>query len=275
VHFGISTFLFHGQRLSRAHLEEIAGHGFDTIELFALRSHFDYADPSAIASLAEWLEATGLRLHSVHAPINESYAGGTWGPGLSIADRDGRAAAVREAVAAMQIARTLPFEYLVVHVGTPDAYVSSRQDNNLDQARRAIEELHAAASLLGIRLALEIIPNALSSVDRLIRLVDDDLELADAGLCLDFGHAFLMDDVVDAIEGGSGHLFTTHVHDNDGREDTHLVPFEGEIDWPRALFALQKIGYDGRLVFEVTGTPAEVLPKVRRACGRFEEILAS
>ena len=275
MHFGISTFLFHGQRLSRAHLEEIAAHGFDAIELFALRSHFDYSDPSAIASLAEWLEATGLRLHSVHAPINESYADGAWGPVLSIADRDGRPTAVREAVAAMQIARTVPFRYLVVHVGTPDAYVSSRQDNSPDQARRAVEELHAAASPLGIRLALEVIPNALSSVDRLIRLIDDELELADAGLCLDFGHAFLLDDVVDAVEGGSGHLFTTHVHDNDGREDTHLVPFEGLIDWPRALFALQKIGYEGRLVFEVTGASAEVLPKVRRACDRFEEILAS
>lgn len=272
--FGISTFLFHGQRLSRAHLEEIAAHGFDAIELFALRPHFDYADPAAIASLAEWLQATGLSLHSVHAPINEFYANGAWGRALSIADRDGRAAAVREAVAAMQIARTVPFPYLVVHVGTPDAYVSSRQDNNLDQARRAIEDLHAAAALLGIRLALEVIPNALSSADSLVRLVDD-LELPDAGLCLDFGHAFLMDDVVDAIEAASGHLFTTHVHDNDGRDDAHLVPFEGQIDWPRALFAMQKVGYEGRVVFELTGTPAEVLPKARRACRRFEEILAS
>ena len=275
MRFGISTFLYHGQRLSRAHLEEIAAHGFDAVELFAQRPHFDYGDPAAVASLAEWLRATGLSLHSVHAPINESYVGGAWGAGLSIADRDRRAAAVREASAALQVARTVPFEHLVVHVGTPDAYVTSRQDNSLDQARRAIEELHASASALGVRLALEVIPNALSSAERLVQLIDDDLELPDAGLCLDFGHAFLMGDVVDAIEGGSGHLFATHVHDNDGREDTHLVPFEGQIDWPRALFALQKVGYEGRLVFELAGTPAEVLPKTRRARGRFEEILAS
>jgi sugar phosphate isomerase/epimerase len=275
VQFGISTFLYHGQRLSRAHLEEIAAHGFDAIELFALRPHFDYADPAAVASLAEWLQATGLALHSVHAPINEYYAAGAWGRPLSIADRDGRSAAVREAVAAMQIARTVPFPYLVVHVGTPDAYVSSAQDNSRDQARRAVEDLHAAAAPLGIRLALEVIANALSSVDSLVRLVDDDLELPDAGLCLDFGHAFLMGDVVDAVEAASGHLFTTHLHDNDGREDTHLVPFEGQIDWPRALFAMQKIGYEDRVLFELKGNPAEVLPKARRASLRFQEILAS
>jgi sugar phosphate isomerase/epimerase len=275
VDFGISTFLFHGQRLARAHLEQIAAQGFDAIELFALRSHFDYADPAAVASLAEWLEATGLRLHSVHAPINESYRDGVWGPVLSTADRDGGGAAVREAIAAMEVTRTIPFPYLVVHVGTPDAYVASRQDNNIERARRSVEELHTAAARLGVRLALEVIPNALSTVDRLVRLVDDDLELEDAGLCLDFGHAFLMDDVVDAVEGASGHLLTTHVHDNDGREDTHLVPFEGQIDWPRAIFALQKIGYDGRVVFELTGRADDVLPKARLACRRFEEILAS
>jgi sugar phosphate isomerase/epimerase len=275
VDFGISTFLYHEQSLSRAHLEEIAAHGFDAVELFALRPHFDYGDPATVAALGEWLRATGLSLHSVHAPINEFYSAGAWGRPLSIADRDGRAAAVREAVAAMQIARTVPFQYLVVHVGTPDAYVSSRQDNNLDQARRAIEELDAAASTLGVRLALEVIPNALSSAEALVRLVDDDLELASAGLCLDFGHAFLMGDVVDAVEAASGHLFATHVHDNDGREDAHLVPFEGQIDWPHALFALQKVGYEGRVLFEVKGTPAVVLPKAQRACRRFEEILAS
>ena len=33
--FGVSTHLFHGQRLAREHLLEIAAHGFDTVEVFA------------------------------------------------------------------------------------------------------------------------------------------------------------------------------------------------------------------------------------------------
>ena len=52
-------------------------------------------------------------------------------------------------------------------------------------------------------------------------------------------------DLVDAIETVSEHLITTHVHDNRGRTDDHLVPFEGTIDWPAALTAVQKVGYDG------------------------------
>ena len=44
MRFGISTHLFHSERLERDHLVEIAAHGFDSLELFATRSHFDYRD---------------------------------------------------------------------------------------------------------------------------------------------------------------------------------------------------------------------------------------
>jgi len=275
LHFGISTFLHHERRLAGEHLAAIAAEGFTSIELFALTTHFDYHDPAAVEALAGWLSATGLALHSVHAPIAERLANGVWGPSLSLADKDRRAAGVREAGAALALAGRIPYRYLVVHVGTPDDHVEGVHDNALEQARRSLEEIHALARPLGVELALEVIPNALSSADALVRLIDD-LELDDAGVCLDFGHAFLADGVVDAIETLSGHLVTTHVHDNHGRQDEHLMPFAGRIDWPAALFAMQKIGYEGPFVLEVAGSdPADVLRRARQACRRFEEILAS
>ena len=74
MRFGISTHLFHEQRLSRDHLAQIAAHGFEAVEVFATRSHFDYHDPAAIAQLGEWLKETGLALHGIHAPIIETHA---------------------------------------------------------------------------------------------------------------------------------------------------------------------------------------------------------
>ena len=71
MRFGISTHLYHDQRLSREHLAEVASYGFDAVELFATRSHFDYHDRNAIAELASWLRDTGLALHGIHAPIVE------------------------------------------------------------------------------------------------------------------------------------------------------------------------------------------------------------
>jgi sugar phosphate isomerase/epimerase len=68
---------------------------------------------------------------------------------------------------------------------------------------------------------------------------------------------------------------TTHIHDNHGKTDDHLVPFEGDIDWASALMAAQKIGYDGALMLEVanTSTPTQVLTASDRARRRFKEIL--
>ena len=51
--FGISTHLYVRERLDRDHLVEIAAHGFEAIELFALREHFDYRDRRAAVALAE------------------------------------------------------------------------------------------------------------------------------------------------------------------------------------------------------------------------------
>ena len=58
--FGVSTHLYHDQRLDREHLVEIAAHGFECVEVFATRTHFDYHDSVAVRTLAEWLEDTRL-----------------------------------------------------------------------------------------------------------------------------------------------------------------------------------------------------------------------
>ena len=49
--FGVSTHLYHEERLQKAHLLEIAAHGFEAVEVFATRSHFDYHDEAAIRAL--------------------------------------------------------------------------------------------------------------------------------------------------------------------------------------------------------------------------------
>ena len=121
--FGLSTHLFHDQRLGREHLDAIAAHGFDGIELFATRTHFDYHDRAAADALAGWLEATGLRLYSVHAPIETGYTDGVWGAPLSTATSDAaaRGRALDEAKAALALARSVLFRHLGVHLGQPDA----------------------------------------------------------------------------------------------------------------------------------------------------------
>jgi sugar phosphate isomerase/epimerase len=276
MRFGISTHLYHDRRLECDHLAEIASYGFEAIELFATRSHFDYHDAAAVEQLAEWLSATGLTLESVHAPITDRFgAGDKWAATYSTAltDSAGRQLAVREAEAALYIARRLPFKTLVVHLGTP-ASKNNPGDNNRAAAARSADEICRIADTFGIRVALEVIPNPISSSGALVALLEG-LDASHAGICLDFGHAFLGGDVPDAIETAAEHLIATHVHDNHGRTDDHLVPFQGSIDWDAALVTMQKIGYEGIYLMELanTSSPAAVLEEARRARQRFEKAL--
>jgi sugar phosphate isomerase/epimerase len=277
MRFGISTHLFHDQRLERRHLAQIADAGFDQLELFATRSHFDYHDEAVVGALATWLSDTGVALASVHAPIAFSMNDGELGQVLSNASSasDARHAAVREADLALQVARQIPFDVLVLHLGTP-ASRSAVGDNARAAALRSAEDICRLAEPLGVRVALEVIPNDLSTPAALVAMLERDLDAPQAGICLDFGHAHLMGDVADAVEIAGEHVIATHVHDNRGREDDHLAPFLGTINWDTALMTMQKIGYEGTYVMELanTGSAAAVLEEAHRARQRFERTLA-
>ncbi len=274
--FGISTHLYVGDRLDRDHLVEIAAHGFDAVEVFAVKSHFDYHDRRAAIALAEWLDDTRLTLRSMHAPIARDYVNGSWKDGLSLAatDESQRKAAVEETLATLDIAAAVRYSTLVVHGGVPEPH-GGPADNHLASLVRSLEELSPVAQRYGVRLAVEVIPNALSTPAALVDLIESDIDAADLGICMDVGHARLMGDVVDAIETCSGHLFTTHLHDNRGRNDDHLVPGKGVIDWDATLLALQKIGYDGAWMFELAAAAERkpVMELAVKARERFEALL--
>jgi sugar phosphate isomerase/epimerase len=275
--FGVSTHLYHDRPLDREHLVEIAAHGFECVEVFATRTHFDYHDGVAVRTLAEWLDDTRLALHSMHAPITVSLTNGQWGDMLStaVSDEERRRTTLTEIEAALAVAQTIPFKYLVLHLGVPDAQKPGPGENSRDAARRSIEAVYDMAQRAGVQIAIEVIPNALSTPESLVSLIENDLDELRIGICLDVGHAHIMGDLGDAIETCSGHVVTTHLHDNRGRNDDHLAPGQGTIDWPATLMGFQKVGYDGVWMFEVANTsdPKAVLERTERARRKFESLL--
>jgi sugar phosphate isomerase/epimerase len=264
--YGVSTSLYRHRRLHRDHLLEIAAHGFDVVELFAARLHLDYHNPAVVSDLQQWLTEAGLELRSVHAPIIEA--------SLASAEAAEREKAIAETERALHVGRRIPFKTLVVHLGRPRTS-SVRGGTNRDAARRSIDALAQAAHPLGIAIAIEVIPNDLSRAASLTALVEEDIEARHVGICLDLGHARLDGDVGEAIEAAAGHLQAIDVHDNRGRSDDHLVPFDGVIDWPAALTAVQKVGYDGALTFELStrGSTKDALARAREARRRMQGLM--
>jgi len=267
--YGVSTYLYQHRRLGRDQLLEIAAHGFDAVELFAAPLHVDYRNPAGVSDLQQWLTEAGLELISVHAPII--------GASLASADAAERENAVAETERALHIGRRIQFRTFVVHLGRPRA-AGAQGGTNRDAARRSLDALAQVAEPLGIDIAVEVIPNDLSRAASLTELVAD-VDAPNVGICLDFGHARLDHpggDVVDAVEVAAGHLLAIHVHDNRGRSDDHLVPFDGAIDWAASLTAVQKVGYDGALTFELSprGSTKDTLARARQARGRMDKLMA-
>ena len=71
------------------------------------------------------------------------------------------------------------------------------------------------------------------------------------GFCLDVGHALLVGkEIYSTIQEIGRNLVALHVHDNDGRNDQHLFPYMGVMDWDRFVKGLKDAGYKGALSFE-------------------------
>jgi sugar phosphate isomerase/epimerase len=277
MRFGLSTHLFHTLRLERDHLTRIADAGFPLVEVFATRTHVDYHDRQQVETVRGWIEDLGLRAWSVHLPITDGIRDGVWGRPLSNASTDAarRAEALRVTMAAVGAAGQLGARVVVLHLGVPSGSAVPADDNDATIVVRSLEPIAAACAEAGVELALEVIPNGLSTAASIFDWLRADLDLGRAGACLDVGHAHMIGGVVDAIETLSGDIISTHIHDNDGTVDNHLLPFEGTIHWAATLFALVKVGYAGPLMLELPdhGDAARTLAGAVAARARIQAIL--
>ena len=83
-------------------------------------------------------------------------------------------------------------------------------------------------------------------------------------ICLDTGHCTTQKvNPADAVRMiGKDMLRVLHIHDNDGTNDKHWVPYTGIIDWEDFKKALQDIEFDGCVSLE-TIPPIKFTGKIR------------
>lgn len=90
------------------------------------------------------------------------------------------------------------------------------------------------------------------------------------GFCLDVGHANMMGkNLYQYITTLGKRITVLHIHDNDGINDGHMMPYTQTslpVDWEGFLRGLKEIEYDGPLAFETflvtRQMPDEVEPEV-------------
>jgi len=257
----LSTHVFVNHRLTTALLSRIQQAGFAAVEIFCARQHLDYRDKAQIAELGHWFRDSDLKLHSLHAPMYNDEIWGRSGPQsiitITSTVKSARLQMVDEIKRAIEIAEMVPFKYIIQHMGVGGEEFDMRK---VDAAFSALEELSIFARQRGVEILLENTPNEFSSAERLLQFE----ELTHIGLnyCFDTGHANMHLGIENEFHLMKPRIRSTHVHDNNGKDDQHLFPFAeaGTIDWGKTMGLLKSGGDQWPLLLELRERPELTSP---------------
>jgi sugar phosphate isomerase/epimerase len=228
-------------RLTTVWLDRIWDAGIPLVEIFCARQHLDYYDKAQIVELGHWFRDSQLKVHALHAPMYNDDVWGRSGPQavISITEREKskRIRMVDEIKRALEIAEVVPFRYLIQHIG-----VSGEEfdEFKVDAAFSALEEITLFAQQRGVEVLLENTPNGLSSAEKLLMFFE--ITHMHLNVCWDVGHANMKGSVEGEYRLLKPRIRSTHLHDNDGKADSHLFPMmngAGTVDWRRTMELLR------------------------------------
>ncbi|MCD6318656.1 sugar phosphate isomerase/epimerase [Candidatus Aerophobetes bacterium] len=175
-------------------------------------------------------------------------------------------------------------KWVVIHPDNPKGTTLciGMKPNQIEEVKKrnleGFRELSETARTAGVGIALENLPDHIfyrvwherwrlfgSRFSELIWLVENvDPNLM--GICLDTNHICHRIDNInqyEAIKLCGQYLVATHISDNHGLTEQHLLPFEGNIDWKAVMDGLNEVGYNGLFCIEAGGSIGQVPLSVR------------
>lgn len=269
----LSTHLFVRHRLTTIWLERVRDAGFPLVEIFCARQHFDYRDKAQINELRYWFRDSQLKIHSLHSPMYSDEVWGRSGPqavvDITEPQKARRIVNVDEVKRALETADSVPFRYLIQHIGVAGQEFDERR---LDAAFSSLEEIKVFAGQRGVQVLIENTPNDVSSAERLNHFMNETHLNMD--YCFDIGHAHMTGRLEEQFELMKPRIGSTHIHDNNGKADEHCFPGEGTINWANAMKLLRTGNGKWPLVLELR-EPAGVehlVAKAKDALDRLNDI---
>lgn len=204
-------------------------------------NYFDHNDGHEIDTLLARLSVSGIRINSVHSPFGPAYD-------ISSPEDDSHERGVDAVLQSIEFASLVQARYVIVHASD---VLPEQEIRRLERARAVIGELSKVASDSGLMLALENLPPGyLGHTPEEIESLLDGADTRAIGVCFDSGHANLSGQFAEYADKLLPLSVTTHLHDNDGVEDLHLFPGEGQIDWHGFREAYQKSGSCAGIMLE-------------------------
>ncbi len=186
-----------------------------------------------------------------------------------------RKASLDEMLNSLETAAELGAWKAVVHPGHAVGLGSLVPELSRRYMMESLESVIVHGNQLGIRLCVENMPprsRSLSAPEDFEQLFSRHPRLY---LTLDTGHANLdgggLKNVLKFIEQFPNRIGHVHAHDNFGRDDNHLPPGTGTLDFPCIVGALRGVGYDGTVTLEVFSGDRDYLRISREKMARWAQ----
>lgn len=183
--------------------------------------------------------------YSVHAPYIDI--------NLASVNPTLRKASEKTILKSIAFAADIDAKMVVSHVGRLSRdYPKQMITQSLKNVIPCLRKLTNASKNYGIIFTIE---NDHRSNDQILAGYPEQLMflIQEAGckFTLDVGHANTLTKIETFIDKLAEHIVNLHLHDNDGKQDTHLSLGKGNINFLAVLASLRKAGYNGPLIVEV------------------------
>ncbi len=216
------------------------------------------------------IAASGLKVHSLHAsngrnPISEigfkKPGRHTWETRKDLVSGYAwqRQSGIELVKNRIDLAAALQSPNIVLHIDLSEQVFHNQETENafLTSLFASLDELQPYCREYGVRIAIENLCGAgsqafLTLFERVFARYGPEF----LGLCFDSGHWEIMEPGgLSVLERFGDRLIATHLHDNLGRQDDHLLPFDGCLDWVSITGAIAHTNYLLPVNFE---TPKDV-----------------
>ena len=131
---------------------------------------------------------------------------------------------------------------------TYSCYASDKRDGAFAQGQRgdrSLKKIMEAAEKWNINIAIENQGNP-----EYLNFVFRNISSSRLYFCFDSGHERFYSPQLDLLDLYGDRLIALHLHDNNGQEDTHALPFTGDVQWDRIAGKLKKLDYKGAVALE-------------------------
>jgi len=239
------------RRIDRDTLRELKAAGIASAELsFSYDYYMNVIDfPKNFLEYANMAREEGVELWSIHLPFSEYLD-------ISHEEKELRDISIYTHRTLIEAAGKAGIKVAVLHPSS-EPIAEEERSRRLKNSREAIEILKSECDKYGLKLAVENLPRTCLG-NRAVEMIEL-LEGTGAGITFDTNHSLIDENVsfLSTLVDSGLKIYSLHISDYDFVDEKHRLPGDGLNNW-RGLFAqLERAGYDGPMLYEVSRKPKE------------------